>query len=532
MLQSLTAYRGMTTAPHHLASQAGLSVLREGGNAVEAMVAMAASIAVVYPHMNGLGGDGFWLIAEPGEAPVAIEACGTAAAAATPALYGGHAAIPTRGPLAANTVAGAVDGWRAALEISAGWGGRLPLPRLLEEAIWHAREGIAVTESQARLTAAKLDELLDQPGFAETFLLEGRLPEPGERLRQPAAAATLERLAAAGLDDFYRGELGRAIGEALQAAGSPITPADLAGYRARRVEPLTVELEAGRLHNLPPPTQGLASLVILALYERMAAERPESFDFLHRLVEATKRAFLIRDRLVGDPEAMAAAGGGAPAEFLADAALAAELSAVDRERAAPWPAPGPAEGDTIWMGAIDGEGRAVSFIQSLYWEFGSGVTLADLGLVWQNRGAAFQLAPGTVRSLEPGRRPFHTLNPALASLADGSTLVYGCMGGEGQPQTQAAVFARHVLHGIGLQRAVSRPRWLLGRTWGAESVTLKLESRFDPALLDALADAGHQVEAVGAYDELMGHAGAIRRWPDGRLEGAADPRSDGAVAGF
>ncbi|SME93767.1 gamma-glutamyltranspeptidase / glutathione hydrolase [Tistlia consotensis] len=528
MLQSLMAYRGMATAPHHLAAQAGLSVLREGGNAVEAMVAMASTIAVVYPHMNGLGGDGFWLIAAPGKAPVAIEACGTAAAAATPALYEGHAAVPTRGPLAANTVAGAVDGWRVALEVSKGWGGRLPLGRLLEEALWHAREGVAVTESQARLTLGKLDELLGLPGFAETFLLDGRPPAPGERLRQPGLAATLERLAEAGLDDFYRGELAAAIGAGLQAAGSPVAAADLAGYRARRVAPLTVELAAGRLHNLPPPTQGLASLAILALYERMAAEAPEGFDFLHRLVEATKRAFLIRDRVVGDPEAMTED----PAACLTDAALDAELAAIDRRRAAPWPQPLPGEGDTIWMGAIDGEGRAVSFIQSLYWEFGSGVTLADLGLVWQNRGAAFQLQPGSPRSLVPGRRPFHTLNPALARLSDGSTLVYGCMGGEGQPQTQAAVFARHALHGIGLQRAVSRPRWLLGRTWGAESVTLKLESRFDPALIEALAAAGHAVEPVGAYDEVMGHAGAIRLYPDGRLEGAADPRSDGSVAGF
>ncbi len=528
MLQSLTAYRGMTTAPHHLASQAGLSVLRDGGNAVEAMVAMASTIAVVYPHMNGLGGDGFWLISEPGEAPVAIEACGTAAAAATPELYAGQEAIPTRGPLAANTVAGAVDGWRTALELSAGWGGRLPLARLLEEATWHAREGIAVSESQARLTLGKLDELHGQPGFAETYLVEGRPPAPGARLAQPGLAATLERLAEAGLEDFYRGDLGQAIGAGLQAAGSPVARADLAGYRARRVEPLSVELAAGRLHNLPPPTQGLASLTILALYERIAAEQPEGFDFLHRLVEATKQAFRVRDRIVGDPDAMTEPA----ADQLAGALLDAAADRIDLRRAAPWPPRDPAEGDTIWMGAIDGEGRAVSFIQSLYWEFGSGVTLAELGLVWQNRGAAFQLAPGTPRSLAPGRRPFHTLNPALARLADGSTLVYGCMGGEGQPQTQAAVFARHVLHGVGLQRAVSRPRWLLGRTWGAESVTLKLESRFEPALFEALAAAGHQVEAVGAYDEVMGHAGAIRLWPDGRLEGATDPRSDGGVAGF
>jgi gamma-glutamyltranspeptidase/glutathione hydrolase len=174
----------------------------------------------------------------------------------------------------------------------------------------------------------------------------------------------------------------------------------------------------------------------------------------------------------------------------------------------------------------------VSFIQSLYWEFGSGVVLGDTGIVWQNRGASFGLAAGARNALAPRRKPFHTLNPALARLANGRVMVYGTMGGDGQPQTQAAVFSRYALFGQDLQAAVSAPRWLLGRTWGQVSTTLKLESRIDPALVAALADAGHAVEVVEPWSQLMGHAGALVRHRDGLIEGASDPRSDGRAAGY
>jgi len=186
----------------------------------------------------------------------------------------------------------------------------------------------------------------------------------------------------------------------------------------------------------------------------------------------------------------------------------------------------------LGLGAIDGAGHAVSFIQSTYWEFGSGVVLPETGIVWQNRGVGFSLDEGAVNPLMPGRKPFHTLIPALARLEDGRVMVYGNMGGEGQPQSQAAVFSRHVLFGQGLQEAVTAPRWLLGRTWGEVSMSLKLEDRFDPALVEALRDAGHAVEPVGPFSDLMGHAGAVVRHPDGLLEGASDPRSDGAALGF
>jgi len=520
------ARRGMVTAPHHLASSAGLAVLREGGTAIEAMIAMAGAVAAAYPHMTGLGGDGFWLIAEPGRDPVGIDACGATGARVTPALYA-DGTMPARGPLAANTVAGTLSGWAEALAINAQWGGRLPLDRLLADAVDLARGGIAATAAQARTTAAKRDELHAVPGFARTFLIDGAAPADGAPYRQPRLAATLERVAREGPDSAYRGDLARSIADDLETVGAPVGLADLEAHRARRVAPLSVGLSVGRAWNLPPPTQGLASLMILGLFDRLGVGEPDGFAHVHGVVEATKRAYRVRDRAVRDPGHL----DGDPARFLEDANLAALARDIDPERAAPWP-DGGGPGDTVWMGAVDGAGRAVSFIQSLYWEFGSGVVLPETGLVWQNRGTSLSLAPGAVNPLAPGRKPFHTLNPALARLSDGRTVVYGCMGGEGQPQTQAAVLTRHAWFGRPLQEAVAAPRWLLGRTWGATSTSLKVEAGLGEQTIAALCDAGHTVETVGDLDEIMGHAGALSLRPDGFVEGAADPRADGAAMGF
>jgi len=527
MLHTLSAMGGMHVAPHHLAAQAGRDVLKDGGNAVEAMVAAAAAIAVVYPHMNSIGGDGFWLIHEPGKAPVAIDACGFAAALADRAYYAGHEAIPARGPKAALTVAGTVGGWAKALEVAASWGPALPLKRLLADAIRHAHDGVVVTPSQSELTAQKLDGLRDAPGFAQTYLVNGQAPAAGHLLKQPALGQTLATLAERGLDDFYRGSVAQRIGAELERVGSPVRATDLAAYHAQVVAPLAVRLKDCTVYNLPPPTQGLAALMILGLFERLGVTEGESFAYVHGLVEATKRAFRVRERVVTDPRRLPAD----PQSFLEASALDALAAQIDPQKALPWPDTA-APGDTIWMGAVDREGRSVSFIQSVYWEFGSGVVLQDTGIAWQNRGTSFSLDPAALNTLEPGRKPFHTLNPSMALFDDGRVMPYGTMGGEGQPQTQAMVFTRYARFGQSLQQAVTAPRWLLGRTWGDVSTSLKLESRFDPALVQALQDAGHQVELLDeAFSDTMGHAGALVRHPNGVIEGAVDPRSHGIVAG-
>ena len=526
-LHSAGHHRGAVCAPHHVAVSAGRAILAEGGNALEAMVAMAATIAAVHPHMNHIGGDGFWLVREPTGRVRALMAPGPAGANATIALYRehGHDEIPPRGPLAALTVPGAVGGWMLALEAAHTLGGKLPLHLLLEAAIRCARDGYLVSRSQARLSSEKREELAQVPGFAATFLPEGKPPEPGTLLRQSALAATLEQLAHTGLDDFYRGDVGREIAADLARIGSPVTRRDLETYQARVAEPLSLRLGPGTLYNTPPPTQGLASLLILGLFERLRVTEPEGFDHVHGLIEATKRAFLLRDRVIGDPAQTAFD------RFLDPKFLDVEALKIDRKKAARWPA-APGAGDTIWMGAADADGCVVSYIQSLYWEFGSGCVLPATGVLMQNRGAAFSLDPRSPRALAPGRLPFHTLNPALAVLKDGRVMAYGTMGGDGQPQTQAALFTRHVIYGAPLDRAIDAPRWLLGRTWGSLRTNLRVEPRLSEQLIDRLTSAGHDVEVLDEpHSDLMGHAGAVMLHPDRSAEAAHDPRADGGADG-
>ena len=526
-LHSAGHRRGVVAAPHHLAAEAGRAILAEGGNAAEAMIAMAATIAAVYPHMNHIGGDGFWLVREPNGRVRAIMAPGPAGSKANRELYRDYDAIPPRGPLAALTVPGAVGGWMLAMEAAKANRGRLPLDMLLHAAIGHARDGYVVTRSQAALTTDKLAELKDVPGFATAFLPDGQPPKQGDKLKQTALAATLDQLANAGLDDFYRGDVGREIAADLERIGSPVTREDLKRYHAAIKELLSVKLNAGTVFNTPPPTQGLASLLILALYERLRVAEPESFEFAHGLVECTKRAFRVRDRYVTDPAHLPHS----PGRYLETKFLDIEVQKIDRRKAARWPAR-PGEGDTIWMGAADASGLVVSYIQSLYWEFGSGCVLPKTGVLMQNRGSSFSLDPKAVNPLAPGRLPVHTLNPAMAELNDGRVMAYGTMGGDGQPQTQAMLFARHVLHGKPLDKAIDAPRWLLGRTWGSEHTNLRMESRFDGHLIDRLMSAGHDVEVLAApYSDTMGHAGAVVLHPDKSLEGAHDPRADGGSAG-
>jgi gamma-glutamyltranspeptidase len=254
MLQTLTAPRGMVTAPHHRAAEAGLSILREGGNAMEAMVAAAAIIAVVYPHMNSIGGDGFWLIAEPGKLPTSIDACGRVARLATPAFYRerGYSTIPSRGPLAANTVAGAISGWQAALDLG---GGKLPLTRLLRDAIWYASHGAPITANQVAYTTRFLGDLSPQPGFATTYLDNGQVPRAQMLRRYPRLAFTFEHIATRGLDDFYRGKLASEVADEFTRLGGPLRLPDLAAHHALIVTPLSVLLRVGTAYNLPRVTR-------------------------------------------------------------------------------------------------------------------------------------------------------------------------------------------------------------------------------------------------------------------------------------
>jgi gamma-glutamyltranspeptidase/glutathione hydrolase len=521
--------RAAVAAPHILAAAAGRDILAQGGNAIEVMVAMAASIAVVYPHMNGLGGDGFWLLHEPGGRVRAIEACGPAGSLATIARYHekGLDRIPSRGPDAMVTVAGAVGGWEAALALSKTLGGRLPIPVLLAPAIAQARYGVPVSASEARYVPVPGDTLHDMPNFASTFLKAGQPWPAGETRCLPLLADTLERLGQAGPADFYRGDVGQSIAADLASLGAPISRADLAAHAAAERAPLSIRRRDATLYAFPPPTQGLAALLILGILDRLDIAEAESVAYYHGLIEATKRAFAIRDRVVTDFARLRHD----PAKYLAPGRLAGEAARIDMGRAATIPLRDD-QGDTVWMGAIDTSGMAVSYIQSVYWEYGSGTVLPGTGIAWQNRGTSFSLDPAAANPLEPGRRPFHTLIPALAAFDDGRLAAYGSMGGDGQPQFQAQVFSRYADYGMSIADAIDAPRLLYGRTWGAPSLSVKVENRFDPSCLAALTNMGHDIEPLdGPYLDTLGHAGMLVRHPAGRIEAAHDPRSDGGALG-
>lgn len=524
MNHAALGYQGAFSAPHQAAAMTGTTILREGGTAMEAMVAAAATIAVVYPHMNGIGGDGFWLIKRPGHPALGISACGHAARLATTSWYHqkGHVqSIPTRGAQAALTVPGTIGGWAQALALCP-QEHKISLERLLEDAVHYADQGIAVTLNQHLCTSDKLDGLRDVPGFAEHFLDQTDAPAYGYKLRQPALANTLRQLSQNGLRSYYEGELARIHSNFLEKQGSPLRIDDFNTYQAENVTPLHLASSWGDLYNMPAPTQGVSSLMILGLFDRLSVTHGEGFDHLHGLIEATKQAFILRNKGLGDPNSMES-----PAQsWLSESQLDQLAQQIHRERALPWPYE-PAKGDTIWMGAADRYGNMVSFIQSVFWEFGSGLTCPETGVFFQNRGAGFSLQTGP-NQLAPGKRPFHTLNPALAQLEDGRIMAYGTMGGEGQPQTQAALFTRYAHFGTGLQEAITAPRWLLGRTWGNNTTSLKIEDRFPEALVGMLRQAGHEVELLPEYSDLTGHAGAVVSHPSGLLESAVDPRADGS----
>jgi gamma-glutamyltranspeptidase/glutathione hydrolase len=518
--------------PHALASAAGVGVLRGGGNALDAAVAAAATIAVVYPHMNSIGGDNMWLVWDAGRRRLrGLIAAGRAAGAATLERYRARfgAAIPARGGAAALTVPGAVSGWGEAHRYSRDvMGSPVGWRALLENAGGHAREGFPVSTGQRRVTAAARD-LFHEGADAHVRRTLWKTYHPDRlkttRFVQIDLAATLEAIADGGPEEFYRGALAGRIADGAAAAGSPLTLADLAGHRADWVEPLRIGYRGGEAASLPPPTQGFAALAILGLLEGFDLGAVDDADHVHLVVEATKLAFEDRDRHLADPDVVDVP----VARCLDPERLGQRRALIARRRARPLDAAA-ADGDTIAIVTADGAGNAAVVIQSTYHEFGSGIVAGDTGVLLQNRGAFFSLDPRHPNRLAPGKRTAHTLIPSMY-LADGRPrLAYGTMGGEGQPQTQAAIVSRVIDRGLGPQAAVEAPRWLLGRTWGDATRALRLEERFGPAVAASLRTRGHDVQVVEAWSDLMGHAQVVRLDPDG-LVGGSDPRADGAAEG-
>jgi oxamate amidohydrolase len=538
------ARRGMIATSHYLASGAGLNALRRGGSAVDAAIAANAVLCVAYPHMAGLGGDAFWLIHDPGHGGVqALNASGPAARLATRAYYRerGHTdEIPQRGALAALTVPGAVDGWRVAHERF----GRLPWDDLFADALEYARSGVAISRSVADWLAQDVPVFREHESSARIYLPDGRPRREGERLVQAELAGTLQTLARDGARrGFYEGAVAQRICEPLENAGSPLRAEDFAAFEAEWVEPLSTTYRGFTAYEFPPNTQGFAALQILNMIERFDVQAwgDGTADYYHHMAEAVKLAFADRDAWLTDPRFV-----DIPLDRLLSKAYAAARSeriagrnAMEMAKVEPGVAfegagtrPSPA-GDTVYFCVVDGEGLAVSVIQSIYHDFGSAFVAGDTGVLLQNRGSFFSLDEDHPNRLEPGKRTFHTLIPAMLFQDDEPYLVYGTMGGEGQPQTHAALVTRLVDFGYDVQQAIEAPRWLMGRTWGTQSRDLSLEGRIGDEVVRELELRGQPVKMLAEWDDNMGHAQAIRIHREhGFLEGGADPRGDGAALGF
>lgn len=531
------APRGMVASPHLLASQSGVAALRAGGNALDAAIAAAATVAVVYPHMNGLGGDSFWLIYDAAAGALkGLCGAGRAAGAASIEWYrsrGIREAIPSRGGLAALTVPGVVDGWWQAHQYSrSAMGSPLGWKSLLADALAYAREGFSASDGQRRPPPREPD-LFGPSALPEIRRGLWPLYHPDALGRGPLVqrdlARTLDAVSEGGAEAFYRGELARRMVTAAAAAGSPLSVEDFARHRSDWVEPLRVPYGRGEAASFPPPTQGMSALAILALSQRFdMAALPEA-DYVHVLVEAAKLAFEDRDRHLTDPAFM----GVTPAELLAPERLGALGRLISlRSARAPGSAT-PTAGDTIAIVAADRHGNAVSLIQSLYFTFGSGLMAGDTGVVFQNRGTFFSLDPAHPNALAPGKLTMHTLIPSMYLEGGHPRFVYGTMGGEGQPQTQSALVTRRLHRGLPPQAAVEAPRWLYGRTWGAASKALNLEGRYSAEIAQDLAARGHEVRMAEEWDDLFGHAHGIWMAPgDGGFLGGSDPRADGGALGL
>ncbi|MET3838084.1 gamma-glutamyltransferase [Bradyrhizobium sp. OAE829] len=529
------APRGMVTSPHSLASSAGVDVLRAGGSAIDAAIAASAVLAVVYPHMTGLGGDAFWLVHDGRSGEIKyLNGGGKAAAGASLASMAGRGLkeIPLRGIVPATlTVPGAVASWAAAHEAH----GRLPLRRVLEAATGYARDGFPVTGRLASFIEMMRDDLVQQREAAGIFLPGGAVPAPGTRLTNPDLARTLEAIGDHGWSGFYEGPVAAEMVRFSQAQGGFFQPGDFEAQRASWGMPLTGRYRDVTIFNTPPPTQGFTVIEMLNLLEPLEPHRMDLLgpDLLHLMVQAKQIAYHDRDLVLADP-----AFADVPVETLISEDYARKRGRlIDPARALKWdevPSFGSLAGDTVYIAAVDRDGNAASLIQSLYGGFGSCVVAGATGVVLQNRGAYFSLDPNHPNRLEPRKIPLHTLIASMAKRDGKLCSVLGCMGADGQPQIQLQLYSAMIDHGLDIQAAIELPRFLSGRfALGEARDTLHMENRFPADTIRVLEQRGHTVHRWAPWEEMAGHAHGITiSSRDGTLSGGSDPRSDGAAIGY
>ena len=537
----VAAVNGIVATPHALASMAGVRVLQEGGNAVDAAIAANAVLGVVEPAMCGLGGDLFMLIHTPATGGVAaLNGSGRSPYAVNLDWFRerGITQIPHAGPTSIS-VPGVVDGWVTANQRF----GARPLAELLAPAIAYAEEGFPVRRHLLESITHGYDLLNTIPVAARNYLPGGLPPGVGYIIRNPELAASLRLVASEGRGAVYDGgALGGVILRTCDELGWPLSQRDFADHRSEWVDPITTSYRGHTIYQLPPPNQGLATLITLNILEGydLSSLGAGNAEAMHLQIEAQKAAFVLRNRLCADPAFFQAPiaqvlskeygvglrEGIDPARATVPKAAAAAIAAAGRLQAE--------SGDTIYMCTADRQGNYVSLIQSNYGGWGSGIMPGETGFFLHNRGAGFTLDPDHPNRYEPHRRPFHTLIPAMAFKEGRPWLLFGTRGADAQPQTQVQILCNLVDFGMNLQEALDAPRWRMTGTYlRPQPDTLLLEHRYAEETLGRLQAMGHEVAWSTAADDGMGHASAIMiDQAQEVLLGAADPRSDGAAAGW
>src|SRR6266700_1071677 len=550
--QPTLASRGMVACAHYLATQAGVQILTQGGNAVDAAIAANAAMTVVYPSTCSAGGDVFMLIWEAKTQQLhALNGSGRAPRGMTPEYFAaqGMRQIPERGPLPI-TVPGAVDGWFEAL----GRFGKLSPEAVFAPAIAFAEEGVPVSPKLSNwIQRAAKDVLLPWNTSTAVFLPQGRPPRSGDILRQPDLARTYRTLAREGRDAFYRGPLAQNITEYVKRSGGILTMEDMQQHHSDWVTPISTNYRGYDVYEFPPNTQGIAALEMLNIIEGydLKSLGHQTAPYLHILLEAKKLAFADRDSYVSDPDFV-----NVPVDQLLSKSYAEhQRQRIDLKKATPYFAGGlEKEGDTMYLCTADAEGNVVSLIQSLSFGFGSGIIGGDTGVLLHNRGSYFFLDPRHVNYLQPGKRTMHTLTPAMVFRNGVPHIALGSMGGDAQPQIHVQILSAIIDFGLNVQQAITAPRWRSGRVRVASphkgqevsgqrsldehlerkiAEVVSMERRFlsgVPLELDLL---GHQTIVEGLWEDRMGHAQAILINPNTHIfEGAADPRCDGLALGW
>ncbi|HEY0763746.1 MAG TPA: gamma-glutamyltransferase [Pyrinomonadaceae bacterium] len=517
----------MVASSQPLASEVGLEVLKRGGNAVDAAIAMAAMLNVTEPMMTGIGGDAFMLVYWSKTKELkGLNASGRAPGALSLDYFAKRKTtkMPEFG-MESITVPGAFDGWVTLLEKY----GTMKLADLLSPAIESAENGFPVMEKTAEDWNAEVTKLQKTPAAAANYLVDGRAPRPGEIFRQPNLARTLRTLAHGGRDAFYKGEVARAIADYCAKNGGFISLADMAAQKSDWVEPISTTYRGYTVYEIPPNSQGLTALLTLNILEGfdLAALSKQPVRYYHTLIEATKLAFADRNRYIADP-----AFSRVPVvELLSKDYAARRRALINPNKALDSPPPGDINvgSDTTYFTVVDKDGNAVSFINSLFDSFGSGIVAGDTGIVLQNRGSSFSLDRAHPNHLEPGKRPFHTLIPAMVFKDKELFMSFGVMGGGIQAQGHVQVLVNLIDLGMGLQQAIDAPRY---RFMSERDVLL--EDEIPATVISQLIALGHRrASPPGVLRSSMGGGQAIMIDPVNKtLMGASDPRKDGLAIGY